>query len=224
MRRNRLALAIAIVAVLAASLPAAASARVDDWQRVIRSRHAGATFVQVDGCAQVEVYVSASDGKYVNRHGAVNKQGLLGVLAIVRDACAAPGPKGYPIVASADGMSLDRLSSTPRFDAAWIAAELSGTDDSGSPVSFVVDLAWRPSAPFETSRVVGHGAFPEGEKRGARVATVSHTMTAPAIAWGTIRMDGRTLALSPTSEATLQQVRYSCKILQHPRGGADVDC
>lgn len=224
MRRNRLALAIVLVAVLAASLPADASASVDDWQRVVRSRHAGATFVQVDGCDQVEVYVSASDGKYVNRHGAVNKQGLLGVLVLVRDACATPGPKGYPVVASADAMSLDRLVSTPRFDTAWIAADLAGTDADGQPVSFRVELSWRPSAPFETSRVVGHGSFPEGEKRGARVVTVSHTMTAPAVAWGTVWLDGHAFALGETPDATLQQVRYSCKVLQHPRGGADVDC
>lgn len=224
MRRNRLALAIAVVAILSAALPAAATATVDDWQRVVRSRHAGATFVQVDGCDQLEVYISASDGKYVNRHGAVSKQGLLGVLLVVRDACATPGPKGFPIVASADAQSLDRLASTPRFDEARMVAELTGVDDAGQPVRFVVDLAWRPAAPFETSRVVGSGSFPEGEKRGARVTTVSHTMTAPAVAWGTIRIGNQVLALAPTSDATLQQVRYSCKVLQHPRGGADVDC
>ena len=223
-RSARFAVALMALALLAAALPAAASARVDDWARVVRSRHAGATFVQVDGCQQLEVFVSAMDGKFVNRHGEVNKQGLLGVLVIVRDACAQPGPKGFPIVYSADGMTLDRLRSTPQFGSAWIEATVPAIDADGNPVQLEVDLQWRPAGEFERSRVSGHGWFPAGEKRGARVGTFSHNLQAPATAWGTVRLDGWELPLQPTTDATLEQVRYSCKVLQHPRGGYEVDC
>ena len=226
MRRTaRFALVLVTLGVLLAGLPSAASsAQIEDWQRVILSRHASAAFVQVNGCDQVEIYVSATDGKYVNRRAAVNKQGLLGVLVLVRDACAEPGPKGHPVVYSADGMTFDALGSTPRFGRAWIAASLPGSDDQGRAVQLRVDLAWEPLADFERGRVSGHGWFPPGEKRGAWVGTFSHTLTARAVAWGTIWVDGNPIALEPTRDATLQQVRCACKVIQHPRGGAEVDC
>jgi hypothetical protein len=223
-RIARLALVLLTLGLLVAALPSVASAQIEDWQRVVRSRHASAVFVQVNGCDQVEIYISASDGRYVNRQAPVNKQGLLGVLVLVRDACAEPGPKGYPVVYSADGMTLDPLGSTPRFGRAWIAASLAGTDDAGGAVELRVDLQWRPLAEFERSTVSGHRWFPPGEKRGAWVGTFSHTMTAPAEAWGTLWVDGEASALEPTQDATLQQVRYACKVIQHPRGGAEVDC
>lgn len=223
-RPSRFVIALATLALLAAALPATSTARIDDWARVVRSRHAGATFVQVDGCEQVEVFISAMDGKFVNRHGAVNKQGLLGVLVVVRDACAEPGPKGFPIVYSADGMTLDRLRSTPQFGSAWVQATLPAMDGDGNPVAMRVDLGWRPTGEFERSRVSGHGWFPAGEKRGARVGTFSHNLWSPAIAWGTIWLDGKAVPLAPTTDATLEQVRYLCMVVQHPQGGFDVDC
>jgi hypothetical protein len=223
-RHARFTIVLVTLGLLLATLPATASAGVEDWQRVVRSRHASAVFVQLDGCEQMEIYVSASDGKYVNRRDAVNKQGLLGVLIQVRDACAEPGPKGYPVIYSADGMTLDRLYSTPRFGRAWVAATLPGTDDAGEAVQLRVDLRWEAMGEFERGRVSGHGWFPPDEKRGAWVGTFSHTLTAPAVAWGTLWVDGRALALVPTHDALLQQVRYACKVIQHPRGGAEVDC
>jgi hypothetical protein len=164
MRRiPRFVLMLVTLSLLVAAMPSTAAAQIEDWQRVIRSRHASAVFAQTAGCDQVEIYVSASDGKYVNRRAAVNKQGLLSVLVLVRDACAQPGPKGYPVVYSADGMTLDALGSTPRFGRAWIAASLSGTDDVGGAVELRVDVEWRPLADFERSRVSGHAWFPPGE-------------------------------------------------------------
>jgi hypothetical protein len=222
--RTRLILALVTLGLLVAAMPAVASARVDDWARVVRSRHAGAAFTQLNGCEQVEVHVSAMDGKFVNRHGAVNKQGLLGVLFLVRDACAEPGPKGFPIVYSADGMTLDRLRSAPRFSTAWIDAALPGIDGDGNAVDIRIDLRWQPLAKFERSRVSGHAWFPPDEGRGARVGTFSHNMSAPASARGTIRVGDREITLLATTDATLEQVRYLCMVNQHPQGGFDVDC
>ena len=183
MRRiSRFITVIVTLGLLVAALPSSASAQIEDWQRVVRARHAGAVFVQTDGCEQTELYVSASDGKYVNRHGPLNKQGLLGVLYIVRDACAEPGPKGYPVVYSADGMSLDPLVTSPQFQRASVSARPVGTDGDGNAVAFRVDIQWRPTAPFEKSRVSGHAWFPWGEKRGAWVGTWSHNWMAPAMA------------------------------------------
>jgi hypothetical protein len=223
LRIARVILALTILALLIA-VPATASAQIEDWQRVVRSRHASAVFTQVSGCDQVEIFVSATDGKYVNRLGPVNKQGLLGVLLLVRDVCGEPGPKGYPVVFSADGMTLDRLRTTPQFDRASVAATLPAIDSNGDALQIDVDLQWRPLADYERSKVSGHGWFPAGEKRGAWVGTFSHNMMAPAEAWGTIWLDGEAMPLEPTQDAVMEQVRYLCKVIQHPRGGAEVDC
>ena len=61
LRIARLILIITTLVPLVA-LPATTSARVDDWQRIVRARHASAVFSQLDGCELVEVYISASYG------------------------------------------------------------------------------------------------------------------------------------------------------------------
>jgi hypothetical protein len=224
-RHARLLLIGLLPALVLASTPTSAGASViQDSARVIRSRHAGATFVQVDGCVRTEVFVSASDAMYGGRPGPVNKQGLVGVFVARRDACAEPGPKGYPLVWAADGVSLDRLSSTPQFSRAWVEATLPGTDLDGNAVSLALHLRWLPAADYERSRVSGNAWLPDGVKFGAHVHTFSHGLRADAVAWGTIAIGDELIALSPTNDAQLEQVRYFCQILQHPQGGAEVAC
>ena len=162
MRRRTRLLALLAVPVLLLGLTAgvAGASVIEDYARVIRSRHAGATFVQVDGCRQVEVFLSAMDAKFGTRGGRVNKQGLVGVFYAERDICVEPGPKGYPITYSADGMSLDRLGSSPRFGAAWVRATLPGLDSDGNAVSIGLDVRWSPLGAFERSRVSGNALVP----------------------------------------------------------------
>ena len=226
MRRRTRLLALLAVPVLLLGLTAgvAGASVIEDYARVIRSRHAGATFVQVDGCRQVEVFLSAMDAKYGTRGGRVNKQGLVGVFYAERDICVEPGPKGYPITYSADGMSLDRLGSSPRFGAAWVRATLPGLDSDGNAVSIGLDVRWSPLGAFERSRVSGNAWFPASGQRGAHVHTFSHGLRADAMASGTVSLDARTIELAPTNDATLEQVRYFCQVIQHPQGGFDVDC
>ena len=224
-RRARILLAVLLPAIVLSSLPAAANASViEDYARVIRSRHAGATFVQRDGCVQTEVFISAMDATFGSRPGPVNKQGLVGVFVARRDICAEPGPKGYPLVWAADANSLDRLSTTPQFGRAWVDATLPGTDMDGNPVSIGLSLRWSPSTPFERSRVHGNAWLPEGVKFGAHVHTFSHGLRAEAIASGALSIDGQVLSLTPTTDAQLEQVRYFCQVIQHPQGGAEVAC
>jgi hypothetical protein len=212
-----------LVLLLAAVAPAAAST-IEDYARVIRSRHAGATFSRVDGCLQTEVFVSAMDAVFGSRPGPVNKQGLVGVFYRQVDICAEPGPKGFPVVFQADAQSLDRLVTSPRFRTASINAVLDGTDGDGNPIQMAVDLRWTASAPLERSRVSGNAWFPADEKQGARVHTYSHGLAAPATASGSITVDGTRVDLEATSDATLEQIRYFCQVIQHPQGGFDVDC
>jgi hypothetical protein len=226
MRRRTRILAFLAVPVLMLGLTAgvASASVIEDYARVIRSRHAGATFVQVDGCRQVEVFLSAMDGKFGTRGGGVNKQGLVGVFYAERDICGEPGPKGFPITYSVDGMSLDHLGSTARFDAAWLRATIPGLDSDGNEVSIGLDVSWSPQGPFERSKVSGNAWFPANGQRGAHVHTFSHGLRADAIAMGTLTLAGREIALTPTSDATLEQIRYFCQVIQHPQGGFDVDC
>lgn len=211
--------------VLFASLPPAAGASViGDYARVIRSRHAGATFVRTDGCIQTELFVSAMDATFGSRPGPVNKQGLVGIFLARRDVCAEPGPKGYPLVYAADGSTLDSLSTTPQFTQAWLDATIPSTDMDGNPVAVALDLRWTPTMPFERSRVHDNAWLPEGVKFGAHVHTFSHGLRADALAWGEVTVDGQVLVLAPTADAQLEQVRYFCQVIQHPRGGAEVAC
>ena len=216
-------LAIAVLMLTAAGSVAGASV-IEDYARVIRSRHASAAFVQVDGCRQVEVFVSAMDGKFGSRDGRINKQGLLGVFYAERDICGVPGPKGFPVRYAADAMTLDGLGSTPRFDRAWVRATLVGMDSEGQEVVIGLDLSWSPTGPYERSRISGNGWFPANGQRGAHVHTFSHGMRADATARGTLTLNGQATVLAPTSDASLEQVRYFCQVIQHPHGGFDVDC
>ena len=212
-----------LILLLAAVAPAAAST-IEDYARVIRSRHAGATFTQVDGCRQTEVFVSAMDAVFGSRPGPVNKQGLVGVFYRELDVCAEPGPKGYPVVFQADAQSLDRLVTWPRFRTASLRVVLDGTDGDGDPIKMAMDIEWTASEPLRRSRVSGNGWFPVDEKFGARVHTFSHGLSASAVAHGSITVGGTHLELQPTAEATLEQIRYFCQVIQHPQGGFDVDC
>lgn len=225
MRRSlRLIGLLASIGLLLATVAPIKASTIEDFARVIRSRHAGATFVQVDGCTQTEVFVSAMDASFGSRPGPVNKQGLVGVFYRESDACAEPGPRGYPVVFTADAQSLDSLVTSPRFGTASISAVLTGTDGEGNPAQIELDITWTALEAFTRSRVSGNGWFPEDEKRGARVHTFSHGLRAPAVAAGSVTVNGVRTDLAPTWDASLEQVRYFCQVIQHPQGGFDVDC
>ena len=223
--RARFLAILAVPVLLLVTLGTAAGASViEDYARVVRSRHASAAFVQVDGCRQFEVFVSAMDGTFGTRGGRVNKQGLVGVFYAERDICGVEGPKGFPVTYAADAMTLDRLGSTPQFGRAWVHADLPGVDSDGHDISIGLDVAWSPVGDYERSRVSGNGWFPANGQRGAHVHTFSHGLRADALAWGSISLNGQSVELAPTSDASLEQVRYFCQVIQHPRGGFDVDC
>lgn len=223
-RARILAILVAPALLLAAATSAAGATVIEDYARVIDSRHAGATFVQVDGCTQVEVFISASDSVFGARPGPVNKQGLVGVFYAERDVCAEEGPKGFPIVYSADGMSLDRLGSVPQFGSAWLQVSIPGMDSDGNDVQMDLDLHWSATEQFQRSRVSGNGWFSDGETKGAHVHTWSHGLAAAAVAWGSVTVGENTVELDASTDATLQQTRYFCQVIQHPQGGAEVDC
>jgi len=225
LRPARFLTLVLLPAVLLASVPAVGRASViEDYARVIRSRHAGAAFALVDGCIRTEVFVSAMQATFGSRDGRVNKQGLVGVFVARRDVCVEPGPKGSPLVYAADASSLDRLSTTPQFTRAWLDASLPGTDWNGTPVTIDIHLRWSPTEAFERSRVKGNAWLPLGVKRGAHVHTFSHDLRADAVAWGDVTIDGAAIHLEPTTDAQLEQVRYFCQVIQHPQGGAEVSC
>ena len=143
-RRARLLATLAVPILLLTTVGTATGASViEDYARVIRSRHASAAFLQVDGCRQVEVFISAMDGTFGTRGGRVNKQGLVGVFYAERDVCGEPGPKGFPVTYAADGMTLDRLGSTPRFGRAWVRGSVPAMDSDGVCSAKCCSSAWR---------------------------------------------------------------------------------
>jgi hypothetical protein len=224
-RRARILAALILPAMLLAAMPSSAGASViEDYARVIRSRHAGANFTMVDGCTQLEVAISAMDAKYGSLHGTISRQGLVGVFYAERDICAEPGPKGFPIIHSADGMTLDRLGSYPQFTKAWLQVAIPAIDSDGNAVDIELELHWAATEPLQRSKVSGNAWVPAGMKRSAHVHTFSHGLRAAAMAWGDMTVDGQALGLAPTNDGTLEQTRYFCQIIQHPQGGAEADC
>ena len=215
---------VASLGLLLATVAPIHASTIDDFARVIRSRHAGATFVQVEGCRQTEVFISAMDAKFGSRPGPVNVQGLVGVFYRESDACAEPGPRGYPVTFTADAQSLDRLVTAPRFGTASISAQLSGTDGDGNPVQIGLEIDWSAAEAFTRSHVSGNGWFPADASHGAAVHTFSHGLRAAAVASGVVTVNGTSTVLAPTWDASLEQVRYFCQVIQHPQGGFDVDC
>ena len=149
---------------------------------------------------------------------------MVGVFVARRDICGEPGPKGYPLVYAADGMTLDRLSTNPQFTRAWLNATIPATDMDGNQVDITLQLDWVPTSPLERSRVSGNAWLPEGVRFGAHVHTFSHGLRADALASGQVTLAGQVLTLAPTSDAQMEQVRYFCQVIQHPRGGAEVAC
>jgi hypothetical protein len=220
---RRLIVTVSVIGLLLTAVVPVGAAHAEDYARVIRSRHAGATFVQVEGCRQVEVFVSAMDAVFGSRPGPVNKQGLVGVFYRELNICSGEGPR-FPVVFSADAQSLDRLVTSSRFRTASIDVTLAGTDGEGNPVAIDLEVEWTAATAFERSRVSGNDWFPAGEKRGAHVHTWSHGASADAIARGSVTVGGTHVQLAPTTDATLEQIRYFCQVLQHPKGGFDVDC
>ena len=98
------------------------------------------------------------------------------------------------------------------------------SDGDGNPIQIALDLRWAAAEPFARSKVSGNGWFPAEEKRDARVHTFSHGLSSSAVAQGSIVVDGTRIDLAATGDATLEQIRYFCQVIQHPHGGFDVDC
>ncbi len=222
-RLRRLVVIVAAIGLLLTTVAPVGAAQAEDYARVIRSRHAGATFVQVDGCTQTEVFVSAMDAVFGSRPGPVNKQGLVGVFYRELDICSGPGPR-FPVVFSADAQSLDRLVSSPRFGTASIDVTLSGTDGDGNPVVIDLQVDWTAATRSSARRCRATAGSPP-------VRSAARTFTRGPTASGPTRprpvrspSPARTTDLGPTTDASLEQIRYFCQVLQHPKGGFDVDC
>ena len=194
-RLHRLVVTVAAIGLLLTSVTPVGAARAEDYARVIRSRHAGATFVQVDGCRQVEVFVSAMDAKFGSRPGPVNKQGLVGVFYRELDICSGEGPR-FPVVFSADAQSLDRLVSSPRFGTASIDVHLTGTDGDGNPVVIELQIDWTAATAFERSKDLEQRLVPRRPEarcacahvvawpsRGCDRERIRHRRTAPTSSW-----------------------------------------
>jgi hypothetical protein len=105
-----------------------------------------------------------------------------------------------------------------------VNATLQGSDGDGNPIEIGISMEWTPVEAYERSRVSGNGWFPAAGQQGAHVHTFSHGLRAAGMAWGEVTIAGQALILSPTADASLEQVRYFCQVIQHPQGGFDVDC
>ena len=210
-----------ILAVALLAVPAMAFGAVPEYQRVISSRHADAAVASVDGCLLSEVFLGSTDAVFGGRPGPVNKQGLTDVSMRVSDTCQEPVGKGFPVVAMWQGQTLYPLHSTPRLTAGWIDAVIPVTDDvSGRTVPAHLVMRWTADGAFDHDPGHLHVRF-------AHVGVVNshdNNWLRPAIAAGSLEIDGVTVIIGPTTEAHLSLVKYGCQTIIHPGSGADLDC
>lgn len=229
MRRTRTVLAALAAAGAAVMLTATtADAGVPEYQRVIKSRAADGVLVDQDGCVRTEVWVSASDNVFGGRPGPVNKQGLTSVLLRRFDTCAdqrTPRPAAAPppgrVLFDGIGQTLDPLRSTTRFDRAWVDATIPVTDDiSGRTVPVHLDIAWTLVGPLQRDTTHLHVRQPH------RGIANSHaqTLMGDALIGGKVTVAGAAYHFAPSEGAHLQQVKYGCQIIVHPRGTTDMAC
>jgi hypothetical protein len=219
---RRIVAAAGTLALLAALLPAVASAHVPESQyRVIAARNAYAAVFMTNGCYETQVWVSSSDGTYGGRPGPVSKQGLTSVDVIVYDTCQPAVGKHPPVVFEAFGQDLTALGTTPRMTRAWVSASYETTDEvSGEPVSLEVSIAWQLDG--ELSHDTSHIHVPPSDQGVAN--SHENDLRGAAIAWGTLSVDGQVMELMPTTEAGLELIKGGCQVIVRPGQPSDLAC
>jgi len=223
-------IAVLVIAAGAGLVPTAAGAAVPEYQRVIEARLADAALVDVAGCIRTEIFVSSSDNVFGGRPGPVNKQGLTGALVGQFDTCASDAtgtvratakPPPGKVIFSGIGQTLDPLSTTPRFDRAWVDATLPVLDEiSGRTIPVRLDLHWSLVGEFDRDTVHSHVRLPHG----AIVNSHSQTLMGDAVVSGGVRIGTEPFVFGPTNGAHLQQVKFGCQVISHPHGDVDLDC
>lgn len=222
--RRPLSLLAAVFLVVAA--PAATSAAVPDYQRVIVSRHADAALASLDGCVLTEVFVSGMDGTFGGRPGPINRQGLTGVGIRQSDICAgaasmggigvyAAGGGGGALLFDGLGQTLDPLGSDVHLTRAWLRASVPVVNEAsldGEEVIVTIDLTW--SLVGRLDRDTGHLHVREpGE---GNVVSHQNTLMGDATVSGTVTIGGQAFAFDAVEGGHLQQVKYGCQVVARP--------
>ena len=210
-----------VIGLLAAAMPAASLAAVPDGYRVISYRHADGYVASTDGCILTEAYFCSTDAKYGARPGSVNKQsGPTDLLVIFSDTCAEPVGKGYPQLAAWQGQAMVGLASSPRFDEAWIHADVPVTDDlSGAQAVATLDLDWTSSGRATPDPTHLHVRFPGV----AVVNSHDNDTMVDASVIGTIEIGSLAIPVD-SGDARLSSVKAGCQVMVHPGADADISC
>jgi hypothetical protein len=207
---------VAIGAVLV--MPAVALGSTPAIYHTIGSKFAGAQFsTMLDDCRAAAVWISSSDAKYApqpGEGGGVNKQGLTAVSVVVQDTCQPPVGKGYPVLFDGFVMTFDPLQSTARLESAWLNLDLVLADSvSGADVPVSVSITWLATGPAHPDTVPNnHSHFPFA----GNVNTHDNTFMRPAVAFGSVTVDGVNLAPNPDENAVLQSVKSACMEIGFP--------
>ncbi|MDH4335592.1 MAG: hypothetical protein OEW24_10155 [Chloroflexota bacterium] len=215
-------LLLALGAMMTLTLPATASAAPPAIHHTIDGRFASAYFTSLDACLQTDVWVSSSAATYAPQPGVddtLNKQGLTSVEIVVYDTCKPMEGKHYPIVSEWFSQTPDRLVAESRIRTAHLDAILAMTDSvSGDTASVPVDLNWAATARAHPDPVRNnHVRFP-GE---GIVNTHDNNINLPAMAWGTVWLNGVNVAPEADESATLEQTKSSCMEIAFPHWTGD---
>jgi len=206
-----------VALALAALVPATASASTPAIYHTINGAFASAFFTATDGCYQTEVWVSTSVAKYAPQPGVpdqLNKQGLTSISILVYDTCQPPVGKHFPLVADWWAQTTDRLVVEPRLRSAHLDVVLPMDDAaSAGTASVPVHLEWRATARAHPDTVRNNHVRFAGE---GIVNTHDNNIVLPAVAWGSITLNGMNVARGVDEGASLQQVKSACMEIRYP--------
>jgi hypothetical protein len=210
-------LAPAAALALAMVMPATAWASTPAIYHTISGTFASAYFTTLDGCLQTEVWISTSVAKYAPQPGVpdrLNKQGLTSISVLVYDTCQPPAGKHFPLVADWWAQTSDRLVAEPRLRGAHLDAVLPMVDSiSGATADVPVHLTWRAMARAHPDTVRNNHVRFLGE---GIVNTHDNNMVLPAMAWGSITLNGLNVASGTDDGASLEQVKSACMEIRYP--------
>lgn len=217
MNKTALATISAVCLVAGASMASASPPRI---YHNVSVESASFDSVQVDGCLQTELYVSATSGRWSSRGGSTAAEGPTSVFVRVIDLCSndsagpmavpAAGPPGGTAVLEASGEAMIGLTTDQHLGTATVSGTMQGEDQDGSPVTLEVTTTWTAAGDLVHETGHSNDHYPEGN-----VSAVSNEWRRPAVGDAQVSVDGRLLT-GHDDDSLIERVKGRC--IEVPKG------
>ena len=175
--------------------------------------------VQVDGCLQTELYVSATTGRWTSQGGSNAQQGPTSVFVRVLDLCstdtagemtAAAAPPGGAVILEASGQAMFGLDTDQHLGTATVSGAMPGEDQDGNAVMIDVTATWTAAGDLVHETGHSNDHYPEGN-----VSAVSNEWSRVATGDAQVSVDGW-LLMGHDDDSMIQRVKGRC--IEVPKG------